>query len=76
MKINSNHSLLLLAVVAGIVATIPAAFAAEIRNRYNNSLDEREQIGIVSAAFGIADVCEDDNRNFDRQRFLDACGIP
>jgi predicted secreted protein with PEFG-CTERM motif len=30
MKINSNHSLLLLAVVAGIVATIPAAFAAEI----------------------------------------------
>jgi len=30
MKINSNHSLLLLAVVAGIVATIPAAFAAEV----------------------------------------------
>ncbi len=30
MKINSNHSLLLLVVVAGIVATIPAAFAAEV----------------------------------------------
>jgi len=30
MKINSNHSLLLLAVVAGIVATIPAAYAAEV----------------------------------------------
>jgi predicted secreted protein with PEFG-CTERM motif len=30
MKINSNHSLLLLAVVAGIAATIPAAFAAEV----------------------------------------------
>ncbi len=29
MKINSNHSLLLLAVVAGIAATIPAAYAAE-----------------------------------------------
>jgi len=30
MKINSNHSLLLLVVVAGIVATIPAAYAAEV----------------------------------------------
>jgi len=30
MKINSNHSLLLLAVVAGIVATLPAAYAAEV----------------------------------------------
>ncbi len=30
MKINSNRSLLLLAVVAGIVATIPAAYAAEV----------------------------------------------
>ncbi len=30
MKINSNHSLLLLAVVAGIAATIPAAYAAEV----------------------------------------------
>jgi len=30
MKINSNHSLLLLVVVAGIAATIPAAYAAEV----------------------------------------------
>jgi len=30
MKINSNHSLLLLAVVAGIAATIPAAYSAEV----------------------------------------------
>jgi len=30
MKINSNHSLLLLVVVAGIVATIPVAYAAEV----------------------------------------------
>jgi len=30
MKINSIHSLLLLAIVAGIVATIPAAYAAEV----------------------------------------------
>ncbi len=30
MKINSNHSLLLLVVVAGIAATIPAAYATEV----------------------------------------------
>ncbi len=30
MKINSNHSLLLLVVVAGIASTIPVAYAAEV----------------------------------------------
>jgi predicted secreted protein with PEFG-CTERM motif len=50
MKINSNHSLLLLAVVAGIAATIPAAFAAEVE--------------VVNAPGSSVPGCEETNECF------------
>jgi len=60
MKINSNHSLLLLVVVAGIAATIPAAFAAEVEvnNAPGSSVPGCEETnecfipGVVTIAIG------------------------
>ena len=51
------------------------ALAAALSGLRENTLDSNEEETIDSCAEAVADVCAQFNVNFDRERFLAACGV-
>ena len=50
-------------------------FAAMFRGMFTNCINDIERITIIEACEQTSDIFSADNANYDRARFLIACGV-
>ena len=50
-------------------------FAEMFRGMFTNCINDIERITIIEACEQTSDIFSADNPNFDRERFLTACGV-